>query len=407
MATRIRFGENTTVSYEWLTENPEAAQRILRKHKGTHPICLCNARQGVPLYIALKQDYYLSRMPGTADRHATDCPFFDAPLASSGLAHYSKRALRENGDDSIGILLDPPIGEGAHGAARNENDDGGLRARVSLRGLLDLLWQRAGFNQWHPNMAGRRTYAALRKYLLTAGAGVQVKQHPLTDYLYIPEPYVEAQRADIEQRTQAHLNRLLLTSTRRPKRMLVLGVVRAYRSSPYGLGLQLRQCSPQMVFWLNKDLSVRYREQYCAGDDPEKLLSNERHVVVLLAVDRSPKGYHQIAALAQMDTTPAYIPQESPHDAHVAQQLVAAERRFLKPLRYDADQDMAFPDFLLLDAAERPIPLEIYGGGRSERYDTRKQQHVRHYQEVGEPYWAWDVRQAPRDPPPLPPPVIR
>ena len=39
--------------------------------------------------------------------------------------------------------------------------------------------------------------------------------------------------------------------------------------------------------------------------------------------------------------------------------LVAAHRRFIKPLRYDARQDVAFPNALLLDSGPQAVPLHV------------------------------------------------
>ena len=39
--------------------------------------------------------------------------------------------------------------------------------------------------------------------------------------------------------------------------------------------------------------------------------------------------------------------------------LVAAHRRFIKPLRYDARRDVAFPNALLLDSGPQAVPLHV------------------------------------------------
>ena len=41
------------------------------------------------------------------------------------------------------------------------------------------------------------------------------------------------------------------------------------------------------------------------------------------------------------------------------QALVEQKRRFIKPLRYDATSAAAFPNALLLDAGDRPVPLHV------------------------------------------------
>ena len=39
--------------------------------------------------------------------------------------------------------------------------------------------------------------------------------------------------------------------------------------------------------------------------------------------------------------------------------LVAANRRFIKTLRYDARRDVAFPNALLLDRGPQAVPLHV------------------------------------------------
>ncbi|MFX4944858.1 DUF1173 family protein, partial [Acinetobacter baumannii] len=49
------------------------------------------------------------------------------------------------------------------------------RKRMSLRAVLHFLSDRAGFNRWYPAMAGRRSQAVIRRFLLAAAQGVTLK----------------------------------------------------------------------------------------------------------------------------------------------------------------------------------------------------------------------------------------
>lgn len=57
----------------------------------------------------------------------------------------------------------------------------------------------------------------------------------------------------------------------------------------------------------------------------------------------------ELAAL--MEVTRDYLPVASALEQIVADRLVKEQRHFHKPLRYDADRDLVFPDFVLLDTA--------------------------------------------------------
>lgn len=48
------------------------------------------------------------------------------------------------------------------------------------------------------------------------------------------------------------------------------------------------------------------------------------------------------------------LPVDSGYEALIAEKLVAARRRFEKPLRFDAGDDAVFPDFWLRDLCTAP-----------------------------------------------------
>jgi hypothetical protein len=60
-----------------------------------------------------------------------------------------------------------------------------------------------------------------------------------------------------------------------------------------------------------------------------------------------------------MLTSEQWIPIEGIHELPLVQALVNQQRRFVKPLRYDARNAATFPNALLLDAADSPVPLHV------------------------------------------------
>jgi Protein of unknown function (DUF1173) len=78
------------------------------------------------------------------------------------------------------------------------------RQQLTLRGLLHFLWERAGFNRWHPRMEGKRSYGALYKFLTQACEHGETKGFPLVERLLIPEPFTLDRAAGIAQRTARH-----------------------------------------------------------------------------------------------------------------------------------------------------------------------------------------------------------
>lgn len=56
--------------------------------------------------------------------------------------------------------------------------------------------------------------------------------------------------------------------------------------------------------------------------------------MVLLVVDRAPRGYLRLIDAAALLATADFLPAESAFEVRMADALVAADRRFVKPLRY-------------------------------------------------------------------------
>ena len=88
------------------------------------------------------------------------------------------------------------------------------------------------------------------------------------------------------------------------------------------------------------------------------MLHPEFHLIVLLTMQRTRGGPWKADALAGIVTITDYIPVDSIEEAIVSKRLVESERYFYKPLSYDSD-GVRFPNFLLSDAADEPVPLEI------------------------------------------------
>lgn len=69
-------------------------------------------------------------------------------------------------------------------------------------------------------------------------------------------------------------------------------------------------------------------------------------------------------------------------------------RSFIKPLRFDADED-TFPDFVLTDVeGKEAVPMEVFGMNTDEyvaRRDAKTEIYNREYGLDG--WWSWDATQ--------------
>ena len=402
LSVSIQFPGIGVRSRDWLEHHPDETQAILAECKGRYPKCLCRPA-GVELYIACRTRFYLARLPNSGPRHAPFCPSYEPDPSLCGRGVYSSAALSDRTDGRTSVKLDvpllirggggepPPIGPLSGAANRTTRDT------MTLRGLLHLLWERAGFNRWSPRMAGRRHYRQLHKYVLEAAESVIVGRRALTSHLYMPEPFEKAHSLEIEARRRRVFNTLSRTASGAPKRLMVLGQVKVLTQSAHGSGIRFAHTPPAFVVWYDRGLGGRLERAARFAFLEWPILHPEFHLIVLLTMQRTRQGKWKADALASMVTTTDYIPVDSIDEAILSKRLVESERYFYKPLSYDSDGDR-FPNFLLSDAADVPVPLEIVS--RAGVAGAARNLRIAHYLERDQPHWTWDVHED-REPPAL------
>jgi len=82
--------------------------------------------------------------------------------------------------------------------------------------------------------------------------------------------------------------------------------------------------------------------------------------LVMAALIRARREFtYEIDAASLMLVNDQWIPLEGVHEVPLLDGLVERQRRFVKPLRYDAARASAFANALLLDGGPEPIPLHV------------------------------------------------
>ena len=105
---------------------------------------------------------------------------------------------------------------------------------------------------------------------------------------------------------------------------------------------------------------------------------------------------YQIDAATFMLTTRNWIPIEGLHEADLIQALTEQNRRFMKPLRYDARSAASFPNVLLLDTGAKPTPLHVVSATLNPQDRAAKEKTLK---ALGATAWMWRTDQKM---PPLP-----
>ena len=172
---------------------------------------------------------------------------------------------------------------------------------------------------------------------------------------------------------------------------MILTEVAGCMTTRFGARLSLMHLK-EFHLWVDQDLFAnlnrRFKRALSLLDRPE---SADRVMGLVVVAAGKRAGHFLVRDACFMRTTAHWIPSDSQYESWVAEALVQEDRRFLKPMRYDAFDEEVFPDFMLLDAGEKPVPMEIYGMTGNRKYERRKREKIAIYEGRGEAFWQWEV----------------
>jgi hypothetical protein len=95
---------------------------------------------------------------------------------------------------------------------------------------------------------------------------------------------------------------------------------------------------------------------------------------------------YEVESLSLMLTSEHWIPVEGVHELPLIQALVAQQRRFLKPMRYDARRVAEFANALLLDAGPAVVPLHLLSPFMGPTERAAKERAI---SAMGPAAWVW------------------
>lgn len=341
-----------------------ALQATLAEVYGTEerPKCLCVER-GVEMYVAQHAQLVIKRMPGTGPSHHPSCPSYEAPAGETGLGDLLGEAVIERGPERVEVRLDFPlshvtVARAAQAAPAPSQSVSATPRRLSMRGLLHLLWDRAGFTRWSPRMEGKRNWFVLRKYLLEAAAEIDAKGAPLASRLFIPEPFRPDADEILRARRTAFFRALRLDGSGEhvPLALLVAEVKDLVeRGDRYSMVLKhLPDCPLVLDSTTGRQLARRFERELLA-----KAQQPDTRLIVGCTLRPAEEGLGHADTLALMATTPEWLPFEHLLERALLGELVRRRRRFLKLLPYEAGPSAALASALLLDIGDAPVPLHV------------------------------------------------
>ena len=397
----VRVGEKTySGQFQTEAQYHVAWQGVLsRAYRKVSVTCLCGpGTPQEPLELAIRrlgENYFLARFPRSGHRHRFDCRFYAANPDCTGRGGYTETAIKDLPEGGVSLNLAVPLriisreekGPDAPAVVTptSAGTRGHSRSTLSLLALLHYLWEEADLTTWRPNWLGKRNAFTLNRRLR---ASAQEKfcgeTTPLLDCLLIG-----AASGDTEG--EKHNNECISRTLSRKTRLLVVAQLAAFKpeqqDNPDTLSIANFKGIPRM--FLGRGVWERACDRFPRAVSSWRSGGFVTVIAYIEPVDN--KSYWRATDLALMQVTKQFIPVDSSYEAQVADKLVEEGRAFEKPLRYDADKDVVFPDFILKDQS-LDVPLEVFGRA-DEAYAARKAAKTRHYQTAYGPggWWYWNA----------------
>lgn len=356
------------------TADEATAQAALAAaHAGRiRPLCTCRT-PGPEMYIARVDGHFIvKRLPGTGGQHAFSCSSHEPPYDLSGLGDVMGQAIQEH-DDGTTLKLDfalrklppksaPTPAEGT--PADTVRTDG---KKLTLRGLTHFLWEQAGLTRWSPKMEGKRSWQIVQFHLSAAAAGKTTKGGPLSDSIWIPEPWSAERRDDIARRRATRLAPVMAAHAARTRPLAILiGEIKGeFEELRGGWGVTIKHV-PDMQFMMAVDLHRRLIKRFAAEFALHGALPGSR-LILTATFGIGLTGIAGIEEATVMLVDERWLPIESLWE-HTLIGDLARSRKFRKCLRYNLAADHPIAAAILYDTQPAPVALHILPPGAPDAY---------------------------------------
>lgn len=380
--------------------NGDAWKRTLLHAHGQAVVRCCCRTDDHPRRLSIRyrsdsDTFYLARFPETGHEHDPECIYYSPDPESSGMSGYRRGVVEELADGGLRIKLEVGLQRRATTTKATPSISPAApsqpgKSAMTLLGLLHLLWTESGFNRWSPGMSGKRNLGLISYHLIAAAQSIKAGRTRLGEALLIAATQAGGKQevANIERTVE---------SAQKDRRLIAIAPLARFREEfeatierPPIMGFH---GFPYLI--LDPQLWNKVKERFGTAIAAWR---EQKRVIAILQLDvpkvlTSGRYLAEVRDVALMRVSSDWIPVESGYEAQACDALVQAGRRFEKPLRYDADTDITFPDFWLQDMG-RDFPMEVWGMSTPEYLD-RKAQKIAHYDEAYGPrphgWWGWDA----------------
>lgn len=334
--------------------------------------CKCQDDEELRLYISKRNDQYvLARWPGTGALHSPDCEHYEAPDFLTGMGQVRGSAVIEDevsGNTDLRFAF--PLSRGAARAAPSAltNDKPVVKSngqRLSIRGVLHYLWDRAQLTHWHPRMDGKRNWFIVRRALMEAAVTCRARGENFAQSLFIPETFRLDQKDEILARREA---KLLPVHASKDAIMVVVGEVKSIEEARFGEKIVLRHL-PDWPFMLDADMARRFHKRFAVEQELWSALDGKGHLVMAGTFCVSPSGYADLLEVTLMPVTDEWLPFENLDERRLLDKAVSTRRHFVKGMRVNLASDIAMASLSLTDTGRSATAVYLSSMRVSEEYD--------------------------------------
>ena len=327
--------------------------------------CECRKDVELQLYISHRfERHVLSRWPGSGSRHATACDHYEAPDFLTGMGQVKGAAVQDNEVSGETVLkVDFPLTRGPARLAPSAltNDKASIKStgqKLTMRGMLHFLWDRAQLTHWHPKMAGRRNWFVVRRALLDAAGACRLKMEAMGDVMFIPESFRIDDKGAIASRRNSALERVRRSTN---ELMIVIGAVKEIEPAHGGSKIVLSQVGNAMPFTLDPDMTRRFNKRFegelslwRAGE------SSGAHLIIAGTFRRRVEGIIDLIEVSLMPVTKEWMPYESIEESLLIAKAVRDNRRFVKGMRVNLDRTVQIASMVLKDTGDRATAVYLH-----------------------------------------------
>lgn len=334
--------------------------------------CLCRPETELDLYIAHRHgSHVLARMPGTGVFHAPSCDHYEAPDFLTGLGEVRGQAIIEDelsGDTLLKLAF--PLARGPARAAPSSftNEKPDIKAtpkKLTIRGLLHFLWDRAELTHWHPRMESKRTWYIVRRQLINASLGCKARGDGLSRYLFVPEPFKLEDRDAIARRRHSEL---ALAESSRDAIQIIIGEIKSIESARFGEKLLVKHL-PEWPFLMDDDMARRFHKRFAIEEELWRAAEGEGHLILAASFSIGASGLPQLHEMAVMPVTNEWIPFEGMEERTLVQKAVSERRRFVKGMRVNLASERPIASLTLKDMGDVAVAVHLARNLPNPSYD--------------------------------------